>query len=293
MGQLISQFDEDPNTETHHTNWPDYANWGEFREMKHRVWLPEQDREARQNYKEYTHYSNVTTTVFVIVMIILLMVLLICCIKTVMVCRRQKKVNDQRRRIMQRQAEAHRHHNYEPRQFTIHQSIRLPGGGIPGMYLPEDVYRHDEPPAYDQVIGLPPSYDSVIILNGVATQSRGASVVGSVRNSVLGTVRSLRRSSQRVQCCPDDDQSQVLQNGAVEPSEIGSAKSESLIASVSNQLVLTRYPMSEPEQESVIDESYRSQRSRSTKSLRRNKSTFSLSKAKSEAEDEESLTGDC
>ena len=51
MGQLISQFDEDPNTETHHTNWPDYANWGEFREMKHRVWLPEQDREARQNYK--------------------------------------------------------------------------------------------------------------------------------------------------------------------------------------------------------------------------------------------------
>lgn len=82
-----------------------------------------------------------TTTVFVIVMIILLMVLLICCIKTVMVCRRQKKVNDQRRRIMQRQAEAHRHHNYEPRQFTIHQSIQLPGGGIPGMYLPEDVYR--------------------------------------------------------------------------------------------------------------------------------------------------------
>lgn len=93
------------------------------------------------NLKEYTHYSNVTTTVFVIVMIILLMVLLICCIKTVMVCRRQKKVNDQRRRIMQRQAEQHRHHNYEPRQFTIHQSIQLPGGGIPGMYLPEDVYR--------------------------------------------------------------------------------------------------------------------------------------------------------
>lgn len=275
MGQLISQFDEEP---TEHSNWPDYSNWGEFREMKHHVWLPEQDREARQNYKEYTHYSNVTTTVFVIVMIILLMVLLICCIKTVMVCRRQKKVNDQRRRIMQRQAaEGHRHHNYEPRQFTIHQSIQLPGQ-ISGMYLPEDVYRHDEPPAYDQVIGLPPSYDSVIILNGVS-QSRGASVVGSVRNSVLGTVRSLRRSSRAIGC---EATSSVLNA----PSEIGSAKSESLIASVSNQMV-TRYPMSEPE-ESVIDETYRS---RSTKSLRRNKSTFSLSKAKSE--DEESLTGEC
>ena len=59
--------------------------------------------------------------------------------------------------------------------------------------------RHDEPPAYDQVIGLPPSYDSVIILNGVS-QSRGASVVGSVRNSVLGTVRSLRRSSRAIGC---------------------------------------------------------------------------------------------
>jgi len=283
MGQLISQFDEEPTE--HHTNWPDYSNWGEFREMKHHVWLPEQDREARQNYKEYTHYSNVTTTVFVIVMIILLMVLLICCIKTVMVCRRQKKVNDQRRRIMQRQAEAHRHHNYEPRQFTIHQSIQLPGGGIPGMFMPEDVYRSDEPPAYDQVIGLPPSYDSVIILNGVS-QSRGASVVGSVRNSVLGTVRSLRRSSRAaINGCRQDEagSSPVL---AEAPSEIGSAKSESLIASVSNQMV-TRYPLSEPELESVIDES---SRSRSTKSLRRNKSTFSLSKAKSE--DEESLTGE-
>ena len=42
---------------------------------------------------------------------------------------------------MQRQAaEGHRHHNYEPRQFTIHQSIQLPGQ-ISGMYLPEDVYR--------------------------------------------------------------------------------------------------------------------------------------------------------
>ena len=70
--------------------------------------------------------------------------------------------------------------------------------------------RHDEPPAYDQVIGLPPSYDSVIILNGVS-QSRGASVVGSVRNSVLGTVRSLRRSSRvAMQGCRDDGSRNVL-----------------------------------------------------------------------------------
>ena len=59
--------------------------------------------------------------------------------------------------------------------------------------------RCDEPPAYDQVIGLPPSYDSVIILNGV--QSRGASVVGSVRNSLIGTVRSLRRGSRGAVAC--------------------------------------------------------------------------------------------
>jgi hypothetical protein len=95
-----------------------------------------------------------------------------------------------------------------------------------------------------------------------------------------------------MQGCRDMDGSSATavlsQNQA--PSEIGSAKSESLIASVSNQMVMSRYPMSEPDPESVIDDSYRS---RSTKSLRRNKSTFSLSKAKSEAEDEESLTGDC
>ena len=53
-------------------------------------------------------------------------------------------------------------------------------------------------------------------------------------------------------------------------------------------MVTGRYPMSEPE-ESQIEQS---QRSRSTKSLRRNKSTFSLSKVKSEAEDEESLTAE-
>ena len=73
-------------------------------------------------------------------MIILLMVLLICCIKTVMVCRRQKRVNDQRRRIMQRQAEAN--HQGEPRLFTIHQSFQLPGGQMPPMFLPEDMYRN-------------------------------------------------------------------------------------------------------------------------------------------------------
>ena len=66
-------------------------------------------------------------------------------------------------------------------------------------------------------------------------------------------------------------------------SDIGSTKSESLIHSVSNAMV-TRYPMSEP------DENEFSQRSRSTKSLRRNKSTFSLGKSKAEEEDEESLT---
>jgi len=48
--------------------------------------------------------------------------------------------------------------------------------------------------------------------------------------------------------------------------------------------MVTRYPMSEP------DENEFSQRSRSTKSLRRNKSTFSLGKSKAEEEDEESLT---
>ena len=55
-------------------------------------------------------------------------------------------------------------------------------------------------------------------------------------------------------------------------------------------MVSGRYPMSEPEElSSQMDQS---QRSRSTKSLRRNKSTFSLSKVKSEAEDEESLTAE-
>ena len=57
-----------------------------------------------------------------------------------MVCRRQKRVNDQRRRIMQRQAEAN--HQGEPRLFTIHQSFQLPGGQMPPMFLPEDMYRN-------------------------------------------------------------------------------------------------------------------------------------------------------
>ena len=279
MGQLISQFSEDTNEQFH---FEDY-HLQDYRKH-HTTWLPEQAKEARENYKEYTHYSNVTTTVFVIVMIILLMVLLICCIKTVMVCRRQKRVNDQRRRIMQRQAESMTHRQtYEPRVFSIHQSIQLPGGGIPNMYMPEDVYRCDEPPAYDQVIGLPPSYDSVIILNGV--QSRGPSVVGSVRNSVIGTVRSLRRGSRHppVDVGGDNGSSSMLQNA---PSEIGSTKSESLIASVSNQMVTGRYPMSEPDESLCLDVSHRS---RSVKSLRRNKSSFSLPKSKSE-EDEQSLT---
>jgi hypothetical protein len=280
MGQLISQFQEEATERV----FGDYAFEEEgFFHPRHHNWLPEQTKEAKRNYEEYNNYSSVTATVFVVVMIILLMVLLICCIKTVMVCRRQKRVNDQRRRIMQRQAESH-HHSFEPRAYTIHQAY-LPGGGIPQVFMPEDIYRCDEPPAYDQVIGLPPSYDSVIILNGV--QSRGASVVGSVRNSVMGTVRSLRRGSRSaIQCGAPCQTDSVI--SASPPSEIGSTKSESLIASVSNQMVTGRYPMSEPE-ESQIEQS---QRSRSTKSLRRNKSTFSLSKVKSEAEDEESLTAE-
>jgi len=262
------------------------------RNVHHHNWLPEQTKEARDNYEEYHQYSSVTTTVFVVVMIILLMVLLICCIKTVMVCRRQKRVNDQRRRIMQRQAEAN--HQGEPRLFTIHQSFQLPGGQMPPMFLPEDMYRCDEPPAYDQVIGLPPSYDSVIILNGV--QSRGASVVGSVRNSLIGTVRSLRRGSRGAVACgqPGQTDSVITATSSIhnQPgracSDIGSTKSESLIHSVSNAMVTSRYPMSEPSDESNLNEF--SQRSRSTKSLRRNKSTFSLGKSKAEEEDEESLT---
>ena len=66
-----------------------------------------------------------------------------------MVCRRQKRVNDQRRRIMQRQAESH-HHSFEPRAYTIHQAY-LPGGGIPQVFMPEDIYRN--------------SFDKHIIIN--------------------------------------------------------------------------------------------------------------------------------
>lgn len=285
MGQLISLFQEDYSYKEDYSIFHD-RSFGPHQTtaVRHHNWLPEQTKEARENYEDTVYsngYSNVTTTVFVVVMIILLMVLLICCIKTVMVCRRQKRVNDQRRRIMQRQAEV----NHDPRLqdvFTIHQSFQLPGGQVRPMFLPEDIYRCDEPPAYDQVIGLPPSYDSVIILNGV--QSRGASVVGSVRNSLIGTVRSLRRGSRGAVNCGQAGQTDSVITATSPCSEIGSTKSESLIHSVSNAMV-TRYPMSEP------DESQHefSQRSRSTKSLRRNKSNFSLGKTKSE-EDEESLT---
>lgn len=287
MGQLISQFQEDYGLGEYNFDGNPFRTHSDSGpRIHHHNWLPEQTKEARDNYEEYHQYSSVTTTVFVVVMIILLMVLLICCIKTVMVCRRQKRVNDQRRRIMQRQAEAN--HQGEPRLFTIHQSFQLPGGQMPTMFLPEDMYRCDEPPAYDQVIGLPPSYDSVIILNGV--QSRGASVVGSVRNSLIGTVRSLRRGSRGAVACgqPGQTDSVITATSSIHHpapacSDIGSTKSESLIHSVSNAMV-TRYPMSEP------DENEFSQRSRSTKSLRRNKSTFSLGKSKAEEEDEESLT---
>ena len=41
---------------------------------------------------------------------------------------------------MQRQAEAN--HQGEPRLFTIHQSFQLPGGQMPPMFLPEDMYRN-------------------------------------------------------------------------------------------------------------------------------------------------------
>ena len=59
-----------------------------------------------------------------------------------MVCRRQKRVNDQRRRIMQRQAESH-HQNFEPRVYSIHGAFHhLPGGGIPQVFMPEDIYRN-------------------------------------------------------------------------------------------------------------------------------------------------------
>ena len=39
---------------------------------------------------------------------------------------------------MQRQAEAN--HQGEPRLFTIHQSFQLPGGQMPPMFLPEDMF---------------------------------------------------------------------------------------------------------------------------------------------------------
>jgi len=204
------------------------------------------------NYEDFSEYSNITATVFVIVMIILLLVLLICCVKTVLVCRRQKRVNDQRRRMMQRD-----NHNHEQSQnagailraftFDHHQHrIELPGAGAQaGIYLPHQPDYNDQPPAYDQVIGLPPSYDSIIILNGTV-QSRATSVVGSVRNSVMDTVRSLRRGSRGSTLTTQETLTtlQTVPSGAVSaPSDIGSAKSESLVTSVSNALVVHRGQM--------------------------------------------------
>ena len=65
----------------------------------------------------------------------------------------------------------------------LKHQLELPGESSSRSY-------GDEPPAYEHVIGMPPSYDSIVILNGV--QSRATSVVGSV----LDTVRSLRRGSR-------------------------------------------------------------------------------------------------
>lgn len=127
------------------------------------------------------------------------------------------------------------------RAFTFdHQQFRrieLPGGGFANNVMYQADY-NDQPPAYDQVIGLPPSYDSIVILNG-AVQSRATSVVGSVRNSVLDTVRSLRRGSRGT--LPNQPEQSVISG----PSEIGSTKSESLVTSVSNALVAHRHPMVE------------------------------------------------
>jgi len=241
MGNFLSGFDTAGNLRGNHRLYEDYEIYA------NRPFLKEDS-----NYEDFSEYSNITATVFVIVMIILLLVLLICCVKTVLVCRRQKRVNDQRRRMMQRD-----NHNHEQSQnagailraftFDHHQHrIELPGSGAPaGVYVPQQVDYNDQPPAYDQVIGLPPSYDSIIILNGTV-QSRATSVVGSVRNSVMDTVRSLRRGS-RGSTLPTQETLSTLQtvpSGAVSaPSDIGSAKSESLVTSVSNALVVHRGQM--------------------------------------------------
>lgn len=199
---------------------------------------------------EFSEYTNITATVFVIVMIILLMVLLVCCCKTILVCRKQKRVNDQRRRMMQRDQQNSNEHTQQPvlRAYTIdnHQhTVELPGGGFPVnvMYQPEYI---DSPPAYDQVMGLPPSYDSVVLLNGRSIsghQSRVGSIVGSImssgimcpmggQNSDDRTIRSIR---SRIQNQPAES---VISSSTLPPSEIGSTKSESIIASVSSGLIL-------------------------------------------------------
>jgi hypothetical protein len=248
---------------------------------------------GEENYEDFSEYSNITATVFVIVMIILLLVLLICCVKTVLVCRRQKRVNDQRRRMMQRDNAVDQSalptdpnilNQSFLRAFTFdhhHHRIELPGGYAQNGHVMLHHDYNDQPPAYDQVIGLPPSYDSIVILNGTV-HSRATSVVGSVRNSVLDTVRSLRRGSRgsavRLDIAPGANQSDgpaTMITGATSgPSEIGSTKSESLVTSVSNALVVHRQSMEPNHSEPLPTQVKR------TKSLRKPKSE----------EDEESLT---
>lgn len=271
MGNFLSGFDSGS-----HRLYEDYEIYS------NRPYLKE------DNYEDFSEYSNITATVFVIVMIILLLVLLICCVKTVLVCRRQKRVNDQRRRMMQRDNAAAENGQNDPtlinqsflRAFTFdhhHHRIELPGGGYAANVLYQPDY-NDQPPAYDQVIGLPPSYDSIVILNG-AVQSRATSVVGSVRNSVLDTVRSLRRGSRgsTVVSQADGSPATIVTGTVSAPSEIGSTKSESLVTSVSNTLVVHRQAM------------VMSGDTQSDCDIAPVKRTKSVRKPKSE-EDEESLT---
>lgn len=178
-------------------------------------------------------YTNITATLFVVVMIVLLLVLLVCCLKTFLVCRRQKIVNDRRRRRMMRQNQMAQNQVINSEDFlralTLSQQhqLELPGESSSRSY-------GDAPPAYEHVIGMPPSYDSIVILNGV--QSRATSVVGSV----LDTVRSLRRGSRGCVSAigPTDSPRTAITSAQ---SDCGSAKSESLVASVSNAQFVHRH----------------------------------------------------
>jgi len=182
--------------------------------------------------QDNTDYDpNITATLFIFVMIVLLLVLLVCCLKTFLVCRRQKIVNDRRRRRMMRQNQLQNQViNSEDflRVLTLSQQHQqeLPGESSSRSY-------GDAPPAYEHVIGMPPSYDSIVILNGV--QSRATSVVGSV----LDTVRSLRRGSRAMSAVGPTDSPRTTITSA--QSDCGSAKSESLVASVSNAQFVHRH----------------------------------------------------